>query len=503
MLSDEDLRLINSFMSNKLPGANNEEMPVEKPLPDNYDVTPWNNSIPHKRSFIPSKTEIQQAGKLAHAIRMGWIKLDKPTKEPKFYDIWAQEGPTTTRYRPAPKASLPTHAESYNPPDEYLMSENEKKKWNEDPESRKLNFIPEKFGSLREVPLYKKLLNDHFDRCVELFMMPRQSVKRPDIDPESLLPTLPPPSELRPFPSHVANVYPGHTGKVESIDVSPDGMLLASGSEDCTARVFDVLSGRCLKVFKFASPVSCVKWNPNPRRLLLAMAVEESIFFADLASEYAQPYPVLKAEKPKKKEGDEDGDSAAEEEEETKKQAEQDKNFVPTKTLLSLAAEGLSTASSTAEWCKPEDTLAAQGIALCIKRTDKQPVARMNWHAKGEYLATIAPNALRTTSVIVHHLAKRASLNPFKLRSGGTGGKVVDVAFHTTKPILYIATQKAIRAYDLALHKLHCKLKTNSHKVVTSIAVHPSGSNLIAGLKNGKVLWFDIEFSLKPIRVWT
>ena len=38
---------------------------------------------------------------------------------------------------PAPKMPLPGHAESYNPPEEYLMSEEEKKQYDEmDPTER-------------------------------------------------------------------------------------------------------------------------------------------------------------------------------------------------------------------------------------------------------------------------------------------------------------------------------------------------------------------------------
>lgn len=44
---------------------------------------------------------------------------------------------------PAPKRDLPTHAESFNPPEEYLFDEEELKEFNEmDEIDRPLNFIP-------------------------------------------------------------------------------------------------------------------------------------------------------------------------------------------------------------------------------------------------------------------------------------------------------------------------------------------------------------------------
>lgn len=66
---------------------------------------------------------------------------------------------------PAPKAPLPGHAESYNPPAEYLMTEEEKREWNDcDPEDRETDFIPQKFDSLRKVPLYRNNVVERYER---------------------------------------------------------------------------------------------------------------------------------------------------------------------------------------------------------------------------------------------------------------------------------------------------------------------------------------------------
>lgn len=62
---------------------------------------------------------------------MGWIKPRKPKDdEPTYYDLWAHEDPNSILGRhkmhvPAPKMKLPGHEESYNPPPEYLLSEEE------------------------------------------------------------------------------------------------------------------------------------------------------------------------------------------------------------------------------------------------------------------------------------------------------------------------------------------------------------------------------------------
>lgn len=68
---------------------------------------------------------------MVHAIKMGWIQPRRPRDStPSFYDLWAQEDPNAVLGRhkmhvPAPKLALPGHAESYNPPPEYLLSEEE------------------------------------------------------------------------------------------------------------------------------------------------------------------------------------------------------------------------------------------------------------------------------------------------------------------------------------------------------------------------------------------
>lgn len=53
------------------------------------------------------------------------------------------------------------HAESYNPPPEYLFDAKELKEWErlkDTPYKRKLHFVPQKYKSLREVPSYSRYM---------------------------------------------------------------------------------------------------------------------------------------------------------------------------------------------------------------------------------------------------------------------------------------------------------------------------------------------------------
>ena len=62
-------------------------------------------------------------------------KQRKEDEENKIWDIWEDESIVTWRPRkmpkaiPAPKRDLPIHAESYNPPDEYLLDEKEREEF--------------------------------------------------------------------------------------------------------------------------------------------------------------------------------------------------------------------------------------------------------------------------------------------------------------------------------------------------------------------------------------
>lgn len=70
-----------------------------------------------------------------------------------------------------------------------------------------------------QVPLYSQLLQERFERCLDLYLCPRTVKKRMNVDPESLLPKLPKPSELKPYPSVLTVLYEGHTAAVNSISV--------------------------------------------------------------------------------------------------------------------------------------------------------------------------------------------------------------------------------------------------------------------------------------------
>lgn len=94
-------------------------------------IHPVTNRPEHKRSFIPSLVEKEKVSKLVHAIKMGWIKPRRQDDDSRgrYYDLWASEDASIlAKHRmhlPAPKIPLPGHHESYNPPPEYLFTDEE------------------------------------------------------------------------------------------------------------------------------------------------------------------------------------------------------------------------------------------------------------------------------------------------------------------------------------------------------------------------------------------
>lgn len=148
----------------------------------------------------------------------------------------------------APKLDLPGHSESYNPSEEYLLGKEEIEDWKKkDPEDRETDFIPRKFECLRKVESYDRFIKERFERCLDLYLCPRIRKKKLNIDPETLIPKLPKPSELRPFPTLQNLQYKGHEARVRSISVFHTGQFLASCDEAGVMVIWDVGTGRMIQ----------------------------------------------------------------------------------------------------------------------------------------------------------------------------------------------------------------------------------------------------------------
>eukprot|EP01017_Pseudomicrothorax_dubius_P036383 TRINITY_DN5201_c0_g1_i15.p1 TRINITY_DN5201_c0_g1~~TRINITY_DN5201_c0_g1_i15.p1 ORF type:complete len:523 (+),score=136.10 TRINITY_DN5201_c0_g1_i15:1394-2962(+) len=425
---------------------------------------------PAKRRFIVSKWERAKVNKLVLSIKNGWLKPGEKDKKPepeKLYDLWGEEknDALTRKHLPpfiaAPKLKLPGHAESYNPAEEYLFDEEERQAWeNADPEDRITNFIPKKFNRLRHVVYNDGLVKERFERCLDLYMCPRVRKKKLNIDPESLLPKLPQPSELRPFPT-IANVeYIGHQSRVRALTIDPVGQYIASGDEAGNVILWDVLTTRVIQRFQLPGIVSSLEWQRVRDQGLLAIAYEDKVLL------------IVPKTLPR---------SNREHLDEELKNAEEKYKSVDPKLI---------------EWTfvNPDTEDFQRGYRVSLNFEFN--VRSVTFHHKGDYFATVSPNTQKNNEqVYVHSLSKAASQRPF----GKAKSNIQKVAFHPTKPLLFIVTQRNVYVYNLQKQALTRKLNSGA-KWISCIAIHPGGDNLIIGSYDKRVIWFDLDLGDLPYK---
>ncbi|KFR04190.1 Ribosome biogenesis protein bop1, partial [Nipponia nippon] len=440
-------------------------------------IHPVTNRPADKRSFIPSLIEKEKVSKLVHAIKMGWIKPRKPKDDtPTYYDLWAHEDPNSILGRhkmhvPAPKMKLPGHEESYNPPPEYLLSEEEKLAWEQqEPAERKLNFVPQQYRCLRAVPAYSRFIHERFERCLDLYLCPRQRpawvwltacLSQVNVDPEDLIPKLPKPRDLQPFPTTQALVYRGHTSLVRCLSISPSGQWLVSGKDSPPRPRHSGHAGHC-----WPGPTSLGGAVPGPGPgpgppqhatiCLVAICVEQSVLLVN---------PCL-------------GDKLL---------------YGATDQLLESYVAPEEERVQPVQWVTATMEEHGRGVRLVVQHS--KAVKQVTWHGKGDYFASVVSDN-SNMQVLIHQTSKRWSQNPFRKSKG----LVQCVLFHPIRPYFFVATQRYVRVYNLLKQELTKKLMTNC-KWVSSMAIHPGGDNIICGSYDSKLAWFDLDLSTRPYQL--
>lgn len=461
-LTEQEIEMLEQITGNKFPLGYDPYEPTIEWFTSERSIHPVTNTPEPKSRFIPSKWEHKKVMKLVRAIRKGYIQ-PKPPKEEKSkrYLLWTQNDRDSimehTMHVPAPKMKLPTHHESYNPPPEYLLSKEEMDYINSlPPEERKRKFIPKQYSSLRHVPAYDKYFKERFDRCLDLYLCPRVRKNRINIAPESLLPKLPKPAELRPYPTNVSVVYNGHTDKIRSLSVDPTGIWLATGSEDQTVRIWEVTTGRCLQTIQVGGVVEAIQWTPNKSLSFLAFSTGNKCVLFNPKVAHSSIV--------------ENTDAA-----------------------LKAGSAFAPNPKSPVVWSKPTKEEEALGYRLTLELP--KPLKQLVWHWKGDYLATVSSDAAGSF-VHIHQVSKHQSQNPFKKLDGA----VQCVTFHPVKPHFFVATQRYVRVYNLMKQEMMKKLMSGV-KWISSLDVHPGGDNVIIGSYDKKLCWFDMDLSVKPYKV--
>ncbi|KAJ5698433.1 Ribosome biogenesis protein erb1 [Penicillium macrosclerotiorum] len=473
-LSQEELELIKKVQLNEttVDGYNPYE-PLVEYFSSQQEIMPLSAAPEPKRRFVPSKHEAKRVMKLVKAIREGRILPYRPPEEREEkdedlinYDLWADEAERKDHpmHIPAPKLPPPGYEESYHPPAEYLPDKKERKEWEQtDPEDREKDFLPNDYASLRRVPGYENFIKEKFERCLDLYLAPRVRRSKLNIDPESLLPKLPSPEELKPFPTACATVFRGHKGRVRSLNVDPSGIWLATGGDDGTVRVWELLTGRQLWSVKLSDEdaVNVVRWRPGKDAVILAAAAGDDLFLT------VPPIADPEIEK----------------------------------TSLEIIDAGWGYAASN-----PPPS-AAEANKKNTPRNGFGPLllSRMLEFAWLFLFATFPSRFHGTVAVTTSSLsARHLTQYPFRRRLKG-GGPPQTAHFHPSKPILFVANQRSIRGYDLS-RQLLVKIVQPGARWISSFDIHPTsssasgGDNIIVGSYDRRLLWHDLDLSQRPYK---
>ncbi|KAF3159253.1 Ribosome bioproteinsis protein erb1 [Orbilia oligospora] len=472
-LTEEELEIVKKLQRSEITDEGFDPYPdMVEWFSSKVEQMPLSSAPEPKRRFVPSKHEQKRIMKIVKGIREGRILPHKPqaetSQEPEFYDIWADDAPPKPDHVmniPAPKLPPPTHDESYNPPPEYLPNDKERKEWEEqDPEDRDKNYLPRTHKALRLVPGFNGFISERFERCLDLYLAPRVRRNKLNIDPASLLPKLPSPDDLKPFPTTCATVYRGHEGRVRSVAADPTGVWVATGGDDGTIRVWEILTGRQVWKLKVSSDeaVDSVTWRPTTEGRILAAACGNEILLV--------VPPIFDFE------------------EET-----QGKEILSAGFGYAANRQGKKEAPGI--WSKPDTAFEEEGVVVTI--TVRKTVKYIAWHRRGDYLVTVSPEDVRR-AVCIHRVSTHLSQTPFKEKSV-TKGIPQRVQFHPSKPLLFVATKRYIKIYDLAKAELSKTLKPGA-RWISSIDIHPQGDNLIVGSYDKRLLWHDLDLSTKPYR---
>jgi ribosome biogenesis protein ERB1 len=464
-----------------------------------------------KARFQPSKWEKLQVERLLEKLEKGQINMDYLTGKirdmndangkvdpNKPFPLWKgdEEDLLSMRKGPqhisAPKLPPPGHAESYVPPDEYLPTEEDLKKWEEmDPKDRPHgHLIPKKFPNLRSVGAYQHSVREAFERCLDLYLCPRVMKRRLNIDPESLVPRLPKASDLRPFPTarciEYETPYEGDVAPIiRCVTPSPDGQFMASGASDGFVRLWEVQTGRLLRSWDLTKataglkaessdednaikPVVCVEWNPSRSHHCLLAVV--GTFVVVIATGTA---------------GKHDAET--------------------TEAILFSAQKGGNVSSEKAgkavKWTALQSSKNDRPVSsfdgligpVCALQTNREVVS-VRWQSKGDYFVSVSPKA-QSAAVLIHQLSKGNSQQPFSKSKG----EAQLACFHPNKPFLFVASQQHIRVYHLVKQTMVKRLSSGC-RWISSLDIHPTGDHLIVGSLDRRMVWFDLDLSSSPFK---
>lgn len=428
-----------------------------------------NNTHEPKTRNLPSKSEAKIIKKLVRAIRKGWIQIrNKHSDIKEIYDLWdypKNESSNMLPHIPAPKLALPSHNESYRPPSEYITSKEEIEKWKSlkerAPKSAK-KWVPMLHSCLRHISSYPHLIQERFSRCLNLYLCPRVLKNKLQIDPDSLLPKLPNPKDLRPYPTtYSTNYLSASDSKNTCSCFDPTGHWIATGSNQGTLYIWDILTTRLVYSYQIDdnSAITSISWNPNPNLSIIAITFSHTVRLISLSA------------------------------------LANTRSFELTKEFLSKES---SNSSLGIIWKSHNHSFVD---VLDILLPDTALLKHISWHRKGDYLTSVSYCPTQPMlRILVHQISKNFTQSPFKR----VDGKCSKAFFHPTKPHLFVLYERTIKQYNLSDQSLVKGLELDgSGKLLSSFAIHKNGDHVIAcDSLESQVCWFDLDYSIRPYRTF-
>ncbi len=462
-LSDKDLEIINRIRHGKFANKKvGEDDYFEDDLP--YQIHPMSNAIPSKKKFGMSRYEQKAINRLIYLYKNGLMPMEKPKKEEnKIFDIWDSEDQNDlNKYRPGfgyqmPRRELPDNEESYNTKDN------------------------KEGGVLRRIPRYDKLIEEELERCCDLFLSARTIRKKLDLKENDVLPDLPKPEELKPFPTKQCIVYKGHESSIRALCCDPSGNVLISADNGNLIFFWDILTGKIITKFDLKEKVKNICINKFLK--LIVICTESHIFFVlprYLEKKYKEEILNLIKDKiyPKIIENNKNIDN--------NKDNKDDKDNNNNITINDSFIWKIPKSKSKKE---------KQKILFYMKWAQGK-IKDLVWHNKGDYFATLSKNMQGKTQVYIHSLTKMTHQLPISHIKGNANC----ISFHPNKPYFIVATNSNIFIYNLQKQELIRKFISNLN-TISRISIHKNGNDLIAGDKSGKVAWFQLELSSKPYKM--
>lgn len=300
-------------------------------------------------------------------------------------------------------------------------------------------------------------------------MSARYIRKKKDIKEEDLIPQLPKPEELKPFPTTESVYFRGHESSIRSLCVDPQGKYLISADSAGYVMFWDIETTKIVKRINVSDDILHVVFNPVLN--LLTVVCKETLYFV------LPPYLDKKTK--------------------TEVMSLIDTKVKPIMTNIISEYDNEGAEAPKFKWCLPDEEIneATHGILFSLKWIDGT-LMNIVWHNKGDYFATLSKNTLGKTQVLIHSLSKLTFQTPFsKVR-----GTINAIIFHTNKPYFIVATNSNIFIYNLQKQEMIRKFVSNLN-TITHLNVHKDGENIICGTKDGKIAWFQLDLSEKPYKI--